>query len=60
MTQTFDLNKMGLVPMGDSEMKEVDGGWVWWPIIAGYVLLEAALNPKAHINAFMEGWNSVK
>ena len=26
MTQTFDLNKMGLAPMSDFEMQEVDGG----------------------------------
>ncbi len=27
MTQTFDLNKMGLAPMNEIEMQEVDGGF---------------------------------
>jgi hypothetical protein len=26
MTQNFDLNKMGLVPMTGEEMEEIDGG----------------------------------
>jgi len=26
MTQTMDLNKMGLAPMDEVEMQEVDGG----------------------------------
>lgn len=60
MTQTFDLNKMGLAPISDSELNEIDGGWAWWPIVVTYVLLEAALNPVAHINAFREGWNAIK
>ena len=57
MTQTMDLNKMGLAPMSELEMQEADGGWVWWPYIAVYVLVEAALNPTAHLKAFMDGFN---
>lgn len=30
MTQTFDLNKMGLSPLTTIEMSEIDGGnWLW-------------------------------
>ena len=29
MTQTFDLNKMGLTPMSNFEMQEIDGGGFW-------------------------------
>ena len=28
MKQTFDLNKMGLSPMNDEEMQEIDGGFL--------------------------------
>ena len=31
MTQTFDLNKMGLAPMNEIEMQETDGG-LWYEI----------------------------
>jgi len=50
---------MGLAPMDEFEMQEVDGGVGWLPILCSYVLLEALVNPTAHINAFKQGWNSV-
>jgi hypothetical protein len=56
--ENLNLNKMGLMPLTETERNETNGGW--WPIIGAYILLEAALNPSAHINAFKEGWNSVK
>lgn len=31
----------------------------WVGFVAAYVLVEAALNPRAHAKAFMEGWNSI-
>ena len=34
MTETFDLNKMGLAPMNEIEMQEVDGGFPWYPALA--------------------------
>ena len=41
MKQTFDLNKMGLSPMNDEEMQEIDGGF--FPIIIyGVMLLTAS------------------
>ena len=30
MKETFDLNKMGLSPMNDEEMQEIDGGGFPW------------------------------
>jgi hypothetical protein len=32
MKQTFDLNKMGLSPMNDEEMQEIDG----WGLVFRY------------------------
>ena len=58
MTQTMDLNKMGLAPMDDLEMNDIEGGsWAWWPFVVSYVLIQAATNPRAHIKAFMDGFN---
>jgi hypothetical protein len=35
MTQTMDLKKMGLTPMSNFEMVEVDGGVTnWWGVAA--------------------------
>ncbi len=36
MTQTMDLNKMGLAPMSELEIKETDGG-SWWSALAALV-----------------------
>jgi hypothetical protein len=36
MTQTIDLNKMGLSPMSNFEMQEVDGGGGLWDFLIGY------------------------
>ncbi len=34
-TQTLDLNRMGLAPMNEFEMIEVDGGhWIKWVVKA--------------------------
>jgi hypothetical protein len=30
MEQNFDLNKMGLAPMSETEMQEIDGGKLPW------------------------------
>lgn len=40
MTQTFDLNKMGLVSLDEIQLQETDGGF--WPVvvaIAGAIAL---------------------
>ncbi len=36
--QTFELNRMGLVPMSALDMEETDGGFIWF-IVAGACLL---------------------
>ena len=39
--KTFDLNSMGLQEMTAQEMKETDGGIIWFLVIAGALLLGA-------------------
>jgi endonuclease YncB( thermonuclease family) len=35
---TLELNKMGLAPINDDEMQEIDGGFIWF-VLAGAALL---------------------
>ncbi|WP_420577167.1 hypothetical protein [Ekhidna sp.] len=49
-----------LVELKREELQEVEGGTGWGPIVGMYVLMEAALNPTAHYEAFMEGWNAAR
>jgi len=60
--KTLNLENLGVQELDAKEMKEIDGGFwgVVLPIVASYILLEAALNPKAHIQAFKDGWNGVE
>jgi hypothetical protein len=73
MTQTLDLSKMGLVPMSDSEMKEIDGGSFWTWVAGGVAALVEApaivtvLGVAAIADGvydlgkgIVNGWNSVK
>lgn len=57
MKKTLDLKMSGIVELDREELKEVEGGLIL--IAAGllfsYILLEAALNPRAHIEAFNQG-----
>ncbi len=63
MTQTFDLNKMGLASLSREEMQEVDGGE--WPVwlkgigIAG-VVNEVIEHWDEIKKGFIDGWNAVK
>ncbi len=41
MTQTMDLNKMGLAPMENFELQEVDGGS--WLSVLGFAAAVAAV-----------------
>lgn len=45
MTQMMDLNKMGLAPLSNFEMKDVDGGWNWNAVtaFAGVVVGQIAI-----------------
>ena len=38
MTQTFDLNKMGLAQMSEFEMQEIDGGDYATGYVVGHVV----------------------
>jgi hypothetical protein len=51
MTQTVDLNKMGLAPMGEVEMQETDGGFLpllviygAWGVMAACAIVAAGMN----------------
>jgi hypothetical protein len=47
-----------LKELNSEELREIQGGsWYgpWAPVVGIYVLLEAALNPSAHIEAFNRG-----
>jgi hypothetical protein len=72
MTQTLDLNKMGLAPMGEAEMNETNGGSFWTWVAGGVaavvnapavvtILSAAALVDAAYDlgKGVVKGWNSV-
>jgi len=42
MTQTMDLNKMGLAPMSEFEMEGIDGGHYWY-LLASVILGGASI-----------------
>jgi lactobin A/cerein 7B family class IIb bacteriocin len=43
-----------LESLNEKELKQTNGGWIL-PLVIIYVIVEAALNPTAHISAFKEG-----
>jgi hypothetical protein len=59
MEKELELKMPGVVELGREELKKVEGGGLLWDAAAAlffsYILLEAALNPQAHIEAFKEG-----
>lgn len=58
MTQTMDLNKMGLAPMSELEMQETDGGLWWFPAALGIGLVLSAINNFGDIReGLADGWN---
>ena len=40
MEQTFDFNKMGLVPMTEKDKSETSGGF-WWAVLAAAIISAA-------------------
>ncbi len=57
MTQTMDLNKMGLAPMKEMEMREIEGGGFWESILTWGV--EQAVDHWDEIKAgFKAGYNA--
>jgi hypothetical protein len=54
----LDLKSWNVQELSKLEKNRTTGGF--WGIAAGlffsYIILEAALNPNAHIKAFKEGW----
>ena len=55
--KNLDLKEMGVQEMNASEMKHMDGGFLWiLELVVGYIIVEACINPQAHIKAWKEGW----
>ncbi len=56
--EKLDLDKLGVKDLEPESLQEVSGGF--WLMALGlfcsYVIVEAALNPSAHIQAFKEGY----
>ena len=57
MTQTFDLNKMGVMPMNNSEMEGVSGGSIWGSL-AAWAIQEVINNWDDVKAGFKEGYNA--
>lgn len=58
MEKTLDSKMSGIIELDKEELKEVDGGGfliLVGALLLTYVVVEAALNPQAHYDAFMEG-----
>lgn len=58
MTRTFDLNKMGLIPLSDQETIEISGdGFIEW-VIKGVIFLyehRSQLPPSPKPGGFVGG-----
>lgn len=52
----MNLQNLNLVELNAQEVQEVEGGYVW-ALYGIYMLYEVAGNPKAHWNAFVDGFN---
>lgn len=56
----LELEKIGVQELSPEQLKRKEGGWIILGAIVGYVLVEALLNPSAHIQAFKEGMEMAK
>lgn len=56
--KTLELENYGVKELDPEGMRKTNGGF--WLMVAGlvctYIIVEAALNPNAHIRAFREGY----
>ena len=57
MTQTFDLNKMGVMPMNNSEMEGINGGGLWGSL-ANWAIQQVINNWDDMKASFKEGYNA--
>lgn len=49
----LDLVSWDVVPLDAKEAEQTSGGW--WQFFVGYVLMQALVNPQAHIDALVDG-----
>ena len=58
--KNLDLNNFGVQEMNEKELMVAEGGNPLVAFAVGYILIEAAMNPISHYNAFIAGWKSLK
>jgi len=58
--KTLELEKIGVQEISPEQLKKKEGGCLFFGVIVTYVLVEALLNPSAHIQAFKEGMDMAK
>jgi hypothetical protein len=60
MKKRLELEMANCVELSQEEVLKTQGGTPWWlaELIIAYVVIEAALNPQAHMDAFMAGVES--
>ena len=61
ITNNFKMNKLNLEELNVTKLDDIvlsqTNGGIWQYVVA-YILIEALLNPSAHIEAFRAGYNS--
>ena len=58
MKQTFDLNKMGLVPLTENELIQVDGGGFWGDVLRQIGVDTLIGGAKSLAQKVIDDWNS--
>lgn len=52
----LNLEELNVTKLDDIVLSQTNGGI--WQYVVAYILIEALLNPSAHIEAFRAGYNS--
>ena len=58
MQQNFDLNKMGLVPLTENELTQVDGGGFWGDALKQLGIEFLTGSAKLLAQKVIDDWNS--
>lgn len=51
--KTFALEEYGVIQLETKDAQEITGGW--WNFFIAFVLVQAAVNPQAHLKALVQG-----